>query len=133
MTIDYLTISHNFRPLLLVSNLNDTKILSYLISEIDALGPFSALGFFTVDLTTFTSIISTALTYLIILAQFNKNCYAPEEFKNRDNQRSGHPFSSPHPNICLHNYYHRRSHQKVCLQYMVLVGRSVNILTNVCI
>ena len=33
--------------------------------------PFDALGFFYVDKTTFTAIISNTIAYIVILMQFN--------------------------------------------------------------
>ena len=58
------------RPLLLTATVYESKLISNLLCEINAIQPFDALGFFVVDLSTFTSIISTALTYLVIITQF---------------------------------------------------------------
>ena len=41
-----------------------------LICQIENESPFDAMGFFKIELSTFTSIISTFMTYLIILVQF---------------------------------------------------------------
>ena len=46
------------------------KVL-YLIFEINQEGPFTALGLFSIELSTLTSLFSTILTYLIVLVQFN--------------------------------------------------------------
>ena len=58
------------RPLLLTATVYESKLISNLLCEINAIQHFNALGFFVVDLSTFTSIISTALTYLVIITQF---------------------------------------------------------------
>ena len=39
------------------------------ISQIELEAPFTALGFFNIELSTMTSIISTVLTYIIVLVQ----------------------------------------------------------------
>ena len=44
--------------------------LKSLIRKIETESPFDALGFFTIELSTLTAILSTMLTYLIILIQF---------------------------------------------------------------
>ena len=41
------------------------------LTEIEEETPFTALDYFTVDKTTFVSIISTVLTYFFILFQLN--------------------------------------------------------------
>ena len=38
--------------------------------EIESLGPLTGLGFFNIEKSTLTSMVSTALTYIIILVQF---------------------------------------------------------------
>ena len=38
--------------------------------EIESLGPLTGLGFFDIEKSTLTSMVSTALTYIIILVQF---------------------------------------------------------------
>jgi len=40
------------------------------IHQIETEKPFSALGFFTVERSTLTSLLATIITYLIILKQF---------------------------------------------------------------
>ena len=47
--------------------------MTKLIREIDNLEPVSGYGLFTMDRTTLTSMISVALTYLIILIQFKQS------------------------------------------------------------
>ena len=59
-----------FRPLLDKDDRKDKEMVLYLISEINQEGPFTALGFFSVELSTLTSLVSTILTYLIVLVQF---------------------------------------------------------------
>ena len=44
--------------------------LSKLKDSLAKLGPFSGLGLFTVERSTLTSMLSIAVTYLIILIQF---------------------------------------------------------------
>ena len=41
-----------------------------LICEIKEEGPFTAMGFFNIERSTLTSLVSTILTYLIVLVQF---------------------------------------------------------------
>ena len=43
-----------------------------LVYEMDKETPFTALGFFDVDQTTLTSLVSTVLTYLVIMVQFQQ-------------------------------------------------------------
>ena len=43
------------------------------IQQIELESTFDALGFFKIELSTLTSLGSTILTYLIILAQFNSS------------------------------------------------------------
>ena len=50
---------------------NDT--LRLLLREIDNLEPLSGYGLFGVDRSTLTSMISVAITYLIILIQFKQS------------------------------------------------------------
>jgi hypothetical protein len=38
--------------------------------ELEATGPLSGLGFFTIERSTITAMVSTAVTYIIILVQF---------------------------------------------------------------
>ena len=47
------------------------SILLAALTEIEEETPFTALDYFTVDKTTFVSIISTVLTYFFILLQLN--------------------------------------------------------------
>jgi len=47
----------------------DEKEISTVLSMIESEGPLSAMDFFEVDKTTFVSVVSTALTYFIILLQ----------------------------------------------------------------
>ena len=42
-----------------------------ILSQIESEAPFTALEFFNVELSTMTTIVSTVLTYLTILVQFN--------------------------------------------------------------
>ena len=42
-----------------------------LLVDLKLEGPFTGLGFFTVDRTTLTAQLATTLTYFIILVQFN--------------------------------------------------------------
>ena len=53
-------------------------LLMYVISQE---GPFTALGFFSIELNTLTSIISTTVTYLVILVQFQESD-APKSLMN---------------------------------------------------
>ena len=45
------------------------KIFS-LLQELERRGPLSGLGFFTIERSTITGMLSTAVTYIIILVQF---------------------------------------------------------------
>ena len=49
---------------------DDKEELDYYISELEAETPFSAWGFYSVEKTTLTSLLSTVITYLIIMIQF---------------------------------------------------------------
>ena len=42
----------------------------YSFQEIESLGPLTGLGYFNIEKSTLTSMVSTALTYIIILVQF---------------------------------------------------------------
>ena len=44
-----------------------------LLREIDNLKPISPYGLFSVERSTLTSMVSTSITYLIILIQFKQN------------------------------------------------------------
>ena len=55
--------------LLLNTNGLEKQLLTNFISELATVAPFTGLGLFSVDLTTFTSILSTVLTYVIIMLQ----------------------------------------------------------------
>ena len=57
--------------------------LKSLIRKIETESPFDALGFFTIELSTLTAILSTMLTYLIIMIQF-----APDQPMFGDNNPS---------------------------------------------
>ena len=46
-------------------------LIEDIMSQIESEAPFTALEFFNVELSTMTTIISTVLTYLIIMVQFN--------------------------------------------------------------
>ena len=46
-------------------------LIEDIMSQIESEAPFTALEFFNVELSTMTTIISTVLTYVIILVQFN--------------------------------------------------------------
>ena len=59
-----------FSSHLLTASKYEKRLLKNLIRQIDNETPFDAIGFFNIELSTFTSIISTFLTYLIILVQF---------------------------------------------------------------
>ena len=48
----------------------EKTLLKNLIRQIENESPFDAMGFFKIELSTFTSIVSTFMTYLIILVQF---------------------------------------------------------------
>ena len=51
----------------------DSKALRRLIGEIGRASPVSGYGLFQMDRTTLTSMISVAITYLIILIQFKQS------------------------------------------------------------
>lgn len=50
---------------------NKKEHILHIISELEC--PFSALGFFNIERSTLTSLVSTILTYLIILVQFEQS------------------------------------------------------------
>ena len=54
-------------------NSNDDKIALNLIAEIEAETPFTALGFYSIEKSTLTSLLSTIVTYLIIVIQFKQS------------------------------------------------------------
>ena len=58
------------RPMLLRATKPERTHLKSLIRKIETESPFDALGFFTIELSTLTAILSTMLTYLIIMIQF---------------------------------------------------------------
>ena len=51
----------------------DPELVRMLLRDIDNLEPVSGYGLFGVDRTTLTSMMSTAITYLIILIQFKSS------------------------------------------------------------
>ena len=65
------------RSHLLTASKYEKMLLKNLISKIENETPFDAMGFFNIELSTFTSTISMFLTYLIILVQF-KDSTTPE-------------------------------------------------------
>ena len=60
----------DFRPLLGKVHGEEKENVMFLISDIKEEGPFTALGFFNIECSTLTSLVSTILTYLIVLVQF---------------------------------------------------------------
>ena len=48
----------------------DPEVVRLLLRDVDNLEPVSGYGLFGIDRTTITSMVSTALTYLVILIQF---------------------------------------------------------------
>ena len=54
-------------------NSKDDKIALNLIAEIEAETPFTALGFYSIEKSTLTSLLSTIVTYLIIVIQFKQS------------------------------------------------------------
>ena len=50
--------------------LKKTLKLFSLFKELERQGPLSGLGFFTIERSTITGMLSTAVTYIIILMQF---------------------------------------------------------------
>ena len=50
--------------------LKKTLKLFSLFKELERQGPLSGLGFFTIERSTITGMLSTAVTYIIILVQF---------------------------------------------------------------
>jgi len=48
----------------------DPEVVRLLLREVDNLEPVSGYGLFGIDRITITSMVSTALTYLVILIQF---------------------------------------------------------------
>ena len=48
----------------------DPEVIRLLLRDVDNLEPVSGYGFFGVDRTTVTSMVSTAITYFVILIQF---------------------------------------------------------------
>ena len=65
-----------FRPNLLKGTKHEKTHLKSLIRRVETEAPFTALGFFDVELSTLTSIVSTVLTYLIIIIQFAPDFYS---------------------------------------------------------
>ena len=49
----------------------DKEELDYYIGEMEAETPFSAWGFYSVQKTTLIDILSTVITYILILIQMN--------------------------------------------------------------
>ena len=60
-----------FRPYIATGTAEQKVELKSLIYEIKSEAPFDAMGLFTVDLSTITSVLSTVMTYLVIMVQFN--------------------------------------------------------------
>ena len=48
----------------------DPEVIRLLLRDVDNLEPVSGYGLFGVDRTTVTSMVSTAITYFVILIQF---------------------------------------------------------------
>ena len=48
----------------------DPEVVRLLLRDVDNLEPVSGYGLFGVDRTTVTSMVSTAITYFVILIQF---------------------------------------------------------------
>ena len=46
------------------------KEIEKLICKLEAEGPFTALGFFEIERSTLTSLVSTIVTYLVVIVQF---------------------------------------------------------------
>ena len=46
------------------------KDIEKLICKLEAEGPFNALGFFDIECSTLTTLVSTIVTYLVVLVQF---------------------------------------------------------------
>ena len=57
----------------------DKEELDYYISEMEAETPFTAWGFYSVDKTTLTELLSTVITYLLILIQFSPPLEDPND------------------------------------------------------
>ena len=51
----------------------DPEVIRLLLRDVDNLEPISGFGLFGIDRTTITSMVSTALTYLVILIQFKSS------------------------------------------------------------
>ena len=51
----------------------DPEVIRLLLRDVDNLEPISGFGLFGIDRTTMTSMVSTALTYLVILIQFKSS------------------------------------------------------------
>lgn len=58
----------------------DDKEVQVQIYQMEAEAPFSALGFFEIGRPTLTSLLSTIITYLVVMVQF-----APNLHEKRDN------------------------------------------------
>ena len=52
---------------------SDPEVIRLLLRDVDNLEPISGFGLFGIDRTTITSMVSTALTYLVILIQFKSS------------------------------------------------------------
>ena len=61
------------RPFLTEGTHQERTQLMNVIRQIELETTFDALGFFKIELSTLTSLGSTIMTYLIILAQFNSS------------------------------------------------------------
>ena len=61
-----------YNPLKQVSSpMIDFGEMIIVCQELDGLSPLTGLGFFTIERSTLTSMVATALTYIIILLQFD--------------------------------------------------------------
>ena len=61
-----------FRPQLDQENRKKRENILFLMYEIRQEEPFTAMGFFNIELSTLTSIVSTILTYVVVLVQFQQ-------------------------------------------------------------
>ena len=60
----------NFRGFLVRATKTEEDVLQSLMADVEDETPFNAMDFFTVDTSLLTSILSTLVTYTIILKQF---------------------------------------------------------------
>lgn len=47
--------------------------ITVLTNQVEAEGPFTAMGFFEVQKSTLTALISTVITYLLVMIQFSQS------------------------------------------------------------